>query len=348
MNKKIKLKAVLVILVVSVLFLSACSSTPTNGANAAGEEQVYTLKLASAIGDWTNLFVGAEDFKRAVEERSEGRIKVELFPDAQLGDEREILESLQTGNIELAYASTITFNSFDERIMFLDLPYLFEDYDEAEKAMDGTIGDAARDVMIDKGVRPLAFGHGEFRWINSRNKPISVPSDMKGTQFRVPLSNILVKYYTSMGVNAVTMGNSEVYTALQQGVVDGYDNGAELVLLQKFYENTKYSTMTNHNYYPMTVSVSEKVWNTLPEDLQSILESEAQNAMEAERQAFKNAVPDNIQKLKDNGIEIIELSEAEKEQWRQAAQPLYDQIADVVGEELYQLVLEEKENDFSK
>lgn len=318
------------------------SQPSTGGDTPAATSEPKTLQFGIVIGEATPQYVAVARFAEIIEEKSGGNITFDIFADGALGGEREMLEAIQTGNLDIGFISSVVYANFDQRMSIIDLPFLVSNFDEAEALMDGPVGDALKEVMLENNLRVLGWGHNDFRTMSNSKRPIRTVEDMDGLKFRVPETPMLVNFFRNTGAVPTPMPWPEVYAALQQGAIDGQDNGPGITYGSKVYEVQKYITATNHQYGPMALFVSDKVWQSLTEEERQWFEEAGQQAVLEERQAVREYYNSSLDKMEEEGLEIIrELSPEAVEGFREAALPLYENIHEQVGAELAEMVFRE-------
>lgn len=354
-KRKIKLLGILTVLLAVVLVVSACgsssssggststsgnTSSSSNGGNGSDDGKTYTIKIGHVLTEDYHYTDGAKKFKELVEERSNGRITVEIYPNAQLGDEREMLEGLQMGTIEMGIISSGPVAGYVPQMALLDLGYLFESNEIAQKVLNGPVGDELNEKMIEVGFRNLAFLDMPYRSIYA-SKPIKSVEDLKGLKIRTLETPAQLELFKALGAAPTPMGYSEVYTALQQGVIDAAENVPDALYSSKHYEVAKHYSLTNHFYLIMMYLISEDFYQSLPEDLQQIVSEAAVEAAEYENGLIREILVDVYNKLEAEGVTIHEIDdlspfiERAKESWKVIASQVEG------GEELLQKVLEE-------
>ena len=275
---------------------------------------------------------GAKYFKKEVEEKTQGRVKVDIFPNAQLGDEGTMVAGLKIGSVDAVYTSTAPVSEFVQAIDIFNLPFLFKDLDHSLRVANGPVGDALK-AKIDPLIGGVVAGWGSIgerdMW-NSKH-PIKSLADLKGLKMRTQQSAIQKDTYAALGAQPTPMAFSELFTALQTGVVDGADNGPIDILSEKFYEVTKYLTLTNHFIVIVPMLVSDKVLAKLtPEDKAVVLAA----AKELTRVMSEEAKKQNlgaIDKLKGLGIEVFTLSDADRQAFVDGVKNVYTANAEKLG-----------------
>jgi len=264
----------------------------------------------------------AVTFKHLVEAASGGRIKVEIYPANQLGSEREQLEGVKMGTIEMCNVSEGTVPGFFPEILVLGIPYLFESAPLAWKVLDGPFGrDLMEEMRKKTGIRCLTITENGFRNFTNRIRPIKKPEDMKGLKFRTMENPAHMEMVRALGADPTPIAWGECYTALQQKVVDGQENPISLILVMKFYEVQKYLTMDGHIYSIDFTFINDAFFQKLPKDLRRIVEDAARVAGTTHRgiQQYTSAI--GVDELKQKGMEIYVPTPAEIEAFGKATQP---------------------------
>ncbi|MDI6600759.1 MAG: DctP family TRAP transporter solute-binding subunit [Thermoanaerobacteraceae bacterium] len=260
----------MIVLVLSLVAAGCGSQNTNNVSNGQNSQQTNTqeenikTRIIKFAHNGPNISehlmnVAANKFKELVEKNSNGQLKVEIYPAGQLGDARTIVEGIQMGTIEMGDVENGPMGRFAPAAMLWDLPYLFRDIDHAYKVLDGPVGDKIKEMYLNKGIRVLAFNDGGFRYFTNNKRPITKPDDMKGLKIRVMESEVMINTINAFGASTISMAFGEVYTALQQGTVDGQENPLDLIDSQKFYKAQKYLSLSKHFYYPRQYIISDKV-----------------------------------------------------------------------------------------
>jgi tripartite ATP-independent transporter DctP family solute receptor len=303
-------------------------------AGGGAESGAKTEKLIIKFGhngntdstDPQNIAVDA--FKKKVEEASKGAIEVQIYPAGQLGDARTMVESVQMGTLEMADIENGPMGGFVPQAMVWDLPYLYRDLEHAHKVADGPIGDQIKKLFLTKNIRLLAFNDGGFRYFTNSKRPFKTPEDMKGMKIRVMESKIMIESINGFGATAIPMAFGELYTALQQGTVDGQENPFNLIYSQKFFEVQKYLSLTEHFYYPRQYLISENFYKTLPADTQKLLSTIAVEACGIQRTEFVKSLQRYIDALKEKGMVV---NEVDKTAFQKVSLPIYPKFYATVG-----------------
>ncbi len=292
----------------------------------------YTIKIAHVALDITPIAKGMEKLKELIEERSGGRITVEIFPNSELGGNRELIEQLQMGTLEMASPSCAFLGGFTDGTALFDLPYLFDTPEGAYAVFDSEIGDNIMKGLEKNGLVGLGWYAMGWRMVTCNNE-VHSPSDMAGLKIRVMENQMHIDHFNALGCSATPMAFSEVYTSLQQGVIDAEENPYSQIYSQRFYEVQKYIIETKHIFDPTPVVMSKVWWDSLtPEDQQLIREC-SKEACDWERRIIQETDDGFKDELKDK-VTIVELTDEERQAFREAAQPVYDTYAEQIGEDV--------------
>ena len=324
------MKTRIVLLIVSVMLLTAVST-------ALAEPII--IKFSHVVAVDTPKGQAAEYFKKLAEERTNGAVTIQVYPNSQLYKDKEEIEALQMGSVHMLAPSLAKFAPLGvKEFEVFDLPFIFNGYDELHKVTKGPVGKKLLDMLEVKGILGLAYWDNGFK-VMSANKPLRMPADFKGQKMRIQSSKILDAQMRALGAIPQVMAFSEVYQALQTGVVDGTENPPSNLYTQKMYEVQKYVTDSNHGYLGYAVIVNKKFWENLPADIRTQLDS----AM-ADATVFANTIAmdknvEDLASVKASGkSEIIELSTEERTAWKNALIKVHTQMADRIGADLIQEV----------
>ncbi len=309
------------------------------GAGGAAAQQPIVIKFSHVAAPDTPKGQAALEFKKLAEERTKGRVKVEVYPNSQLFKDAEELDALQLGSVQMLAPVPGKFGpaGIPEFEVF-DLPYLFPDLAALQRVYNGPAGAAMLKKLEAKGMVGLAFWNNGFR-VMSANRPIHTPADMKGLKMRINSSKVNAAIMKSVGAVPQTMAFSEVYQALQTGVIDGTEGPLSNLYTQKQYEVQKHVTLTYHTITNYVVVANKAFWEKLPPDIRTILEGAIKDATALNDQ---NSVKDEqtaIAGIKASGkSEIYVPTPAEKEMWVKAMTPVQDEMASRVKKETITMI----------
>jgi C4-dicarboxylate-binding protein DctP len=279
----------------------------------------------------------AEHFKKLAEERSKGRVKVEVYPNSQLYKDREEMEALQIGAVQMLAPSLAKFGPLGVRSFELfDLPYIFPNKETLYRVMDGDIGKKLFGMLDAKGITGLGFWDNGFKQM-SANKPLHSVEDFKGLKLRIQSSKVLEAQMKALGANPQVMAFSEVYSALQQGVVDGTENPMSNLYTQKMHEVQKHLTLSDRGYLGYAVIVNKKFWDDLPADLRGTLDKAMQETTAFERKIAQEENDEALAKVKAAGTtQIFVLPYKDRVVWQQALLPVHREFEEKIGRDLIQ------------
>jgi len=340
------LKRTLLTLVTALLIValvSACgnkSEEPASSGSGQGQqEKVKVMNVATATAKDRSLTQGLYKFAEIVEAETGGSIKVEVYPDGQLGGDLQVFEALKIGSVQGATMSTGPIASFAPRFNIFDLPFLFKDTDTAYAILDGEIGQELLNDLPEVGVIGLSYMENGFRDLTNNKREVKTPDDVRGLKIRTLENKLHVELWKTLGATPTPMAFTELYTALDQGVVDGQENPPGNVLLNKFYEVQKYLTKTGHVYNASPLLVSKKFWDELTDAEREAIRKAAKEATEWQRQANIKESNEAYEKLKEAGMIITELSAEEKARFVEALQPVYEKFKGEIGADLVDKLL---------
>lgn len=297
------------------------------------------IKFSHVVAPDTPKGRAAEKFKQLAEQKTRGRVKVEVYPNSQLYKDREELEALQLGSVQMLAPSMAKFGPMGVReFEVFDLPYIFPDSNVLHRVMDGEVGKKLFAKLDTKGLTGLAFWDNGFKQMSS-NRPMHNVSDLKGLKMRIQSSKVLDAQMKALGAIPQVMAFSEVYSALQQGVVDGTENPVSNFYTQKMNEVQKHMTMSNHGYLGYAVVVNKDFWAGLPADVRKALTEAMEEATEFERDIAQKENDDALQKVRDSRTtEVYVLTDSEREAWRKALLPVHAEFESIIGKDLIQSV----------
>lgn len=322
------------------LFVVALALFVALGSVVAGPAlaKTYTIKVAYVVPETQSTHIAAvEVFKPYVEEASKGQIKVELFANAQLGGDRQAIEAVQLGTVQMTIPAVAVLSGFEPKFQVFDLPFVFKSKAAAYKALDGELGDRLSALLLPMGLRNLAYAENGFRHISNNEAPIHSPEDLTGLKIRTMENPVHMATFKALGANPTPISFGELYTALQQKVVDAEENPIPLVYTSKFYEVQKYYSLTGHVYAATVLLINEPFFASLPEELQKIVAEGASRYRTYQRELSQRQDEEMIAKLREAGMEVNELTEEEKALFIERTLPVYDQFTDEIGTDLIEL-----------
>lgn len=316
---------------------SAVTALALAGAQAGAAE--YTFTFAHVLQEDTPNHQAAEAFAEEVHEESDGRIQINISPAAQLGGDVEIIQQLQQNMVQIAIPPTATLGNFEDRVQILDLPYLLPDHDTMVEVLDGDAGRAILDTLHDHNMHAVNFWGAGFRHMTNNVQPIESADDLEGISMRTMEAPIILETYRTWGASPTAMAFTEVYNALQQGVVDGQENPFANIDTMNFYEVQDYLSLTGHAYHGYAAVVNEDAWNQLPDDLQEVMTEAFNNGRDKARELTLEDEEETLNRI-ESEIEVNELSDDQLDAFIEAAQPVHAEFEDEVTPELLDKVYE--------
>ncbi len=305
------------------------------GVGVAFGEKKYTLKVGYILPETQSDHIVMRDvFKKYVEEKSNGQIEVQLYPNAQLGGDRELIEGVQLGTLEMAIPATSVMAGFDKRFQVFDLPFLFTSEAMAYRVLDGELGQKLNEILPPLGMINLGYGENGFRHVSNNKGPIRTPKDMESLKIRTMENPLHVTFFKRMGANPTPISFGELYTALQQKTVDAQENPIALVYNSKFYEVQKFYSLTGHVYSATMLLMNKPFFDRLPAELQEIVSTAGALYVKEQRLLAQSQEKELLEKLRSTGMEINVLSPEEKEPFVEITRPVYDEFRDIIGVDL--------------
>lgn len=300
----------------------------------------HTIKFGNVISAGDTQNQGYELFAEQVAERTNGRITVEVYPDSQLGGEREMIEATQFGDIEMTAPSVGVLANFDKSLQVFDFPFIFEDAETAYEVLDSELGDEMLAGLADSGLIALGWGENGFRNLAMTDGTVRVPEDMEGVKLRTMQVPMHIAYWESVGAAPTPLSFPEVFTSLQQGVVDGVENPYELLYSARLTEPASYLTETRHIYDPEVLLINKDFYESLSDEDQEIIQSAADAAIDKIR-SLKKTVSDEIRaEIEAAGGTVTDLTEEERQAWIDSAIPFYADNASEVDTDKLKAILE--------
>ncbi|MGQ9557366.1 MAG: DctP family TRAP transporter solute-binding subunit [Desulfurispora sp.] len=343
-------KGVLAVMALSTLVLTGCGGGAKNGEGeskpAAGDGKAITIRLAHPMAPGNNVTLGYEKFKELVEQKSNGKVKIQLYGNTVLGSDRVTMEAVQKGTLEMASSSSPNMASFSPKWMVFDLPYIIspDKQQKLYKALDeGELGQYFIKDSEAIGLKPIMFSEYGYRNFVSTKKEIKNAADLKGLKVRTTNSPVEVAVAKALGMNPAPIAWGETYTALQQGTVDAEGNTFGLLYDAKHHEVLKYAMTSAHNYSMHILMINKQYFDNLPKDVQDILLEAGKEALQYERQISFDLEQKAKQKFIDAGIKVHDMTSAELEEMKKLTKPVWDEFNDKIGQDLIDLVVKAQE-----
>ena len=334
------MKKLLVVLLslAMVIGLASCGG-------GGGSEDEYTaenplvLKVAYVLAKEDIGHIGFEKFKESIEEESEGRIKVELYPNAELGSDTAVLESVLLGDIQIAGVALGALTAYDPRVTIAELPYLFDDYETMDAAINGPVGEEMHKWLADVGFEYIGCQYDGTRQISNNKRPITKLADVKGLKLRAMDSPSHIALLESLGASAIPMPYGDIYTGLQQGTIDGQDNAPALTYSSKFHEVQKYYSVIDAVRANAPVVMNKDVFESYPEEFQTMIRENLEKyAIGWQRPEQRAQELEILDKINEEGCAVNTVENLDE--FKEATKVVWDKAKADYGEDFYNNFLE--------
>ncbi|WP_404330119.1 TRAP transporter substrate-binding protein DctP [Mesobacillus maritimus] len=333
--KRLKLLMMMAV-VLSLLVLSACGGGEKNASTEQGESEndsdVIKIKVGHISPDDQAYAIGFKEYAEAVEEATDGKVQFEIFGNGALGGERELLEGVQLGTLDMSLITTGVVTNFVPEVAVIEFPFLFRDLDHTYKTLDGEIGQELLDKMSESNLKGIAFWENGERYVANSQRPVKAVEDLKGLKMRTIESELLLDMYSALGTNATPMAFPEVYNGLQQGVIDGSDFSTGVYYTTKVYEQSKHFSEVPLYYASATLVINQELFDSMPEDVQKVIVDLGKEYAAKQRQINQDLMEEYKQNLVADGVEIIPAEEIDIDGFRQAVESVYEKHADSYGD----------------
>jgi C4-dicarboxylate-binding protein DctP len=308
----------------------------------AAAQAPIVIKFSHVTTSDTPKGKGADQFRKLAEERTGGRVKVEVYPNSSLYKDKEELEALQLGAVQMLAPSVSKFGPLGVReFEVFDLPYIFDSTEELHRITQSALGQMLLKKLESRGILGLAYWDNGFKQM-SANRPLKKPDDFKGLKLRIQSSKVLEAQMRSVNALPQVMAFSEVYQAMQTGVVDGSENTLSNMYTQKHHEVQKFITLSDHGYIGYAVITNKKFWEGLPADIRGILEGAMKDATKHANDIARKENDDALEGIRKSGkTQILTLTPAEKAEWKKAMVKSHRQMEEKIGPELVQAFYKE-------
>jgi tripartite ATP-independent transporter DctP family solute receptor len=276
--------------------------------------------------------IGAHLFKEEVERLTNNEVVIQLYPNRQLGDEKQMLEGLKFGTVDLALITNSVIAQTEPAFQLIDLPFLFSNESQAHELLDSDVGKSIAQKLTSKGVTHLGFTEGGFRQMLNNKQPVYEPGDVGGVKYRVMQNPMFIDMFTRLGGAAVPMAWGETYTAVQQGTIDGLEGAVAVFYASKFQEITKYLSITNHNYSAVSLLASNRALKKLNDDQLAKVKDAARHTVVEQRKRNATLSKETLELMKEGGIQVNNIKDVKP--FRDAMKPIYDKTRKVVGDDV--------------
>ncbi len=333
MFKKKRIKVISCALAVALLLMGC--GTSQNTEEAQSKYPKMKILLSTTVSEQSNATVVAKLFSEKIAERTDGNIEVAVYSSDQLsgGNMSKGVEMLTQGAIDCAFEPVDVLAVLDKKLLALSLPWTFESYDEAEECLNSTGGEFIREKLRAKNIETLGFIHNGFRQLTNSKHSVSSPEDIRNMKLRVPGGDVFMEFFKELGADPVSMSFSELFTALQQGTVDGQENGFDLITTNKFYEVQKYITSWNYSYGAFAMAFSSKTWESMNEETQKLFQETATEVCKIGCDNVENNEIEKKQETLDYGCEVNDLSEEQIQAFKDQLENYYTKMKKQYGSE---------------
>lgn len=348
--KKFKNLLCLALVLVLVLSMAACGSKSSEGSNTDGsnnnndgnvveEKPSFSFNLGMDSPEDTVTFLYAKKFSELVNQKTSGKVTVQLYPNGQLGSDREMVESAMAGNIDFVVQTTAPQVNFIPKLAVFDMANVFPNVNIARTVLDGPFFDVIAKEYETAGLKILGFADQGFRTLTA-NKKVQTLEDLKGLKVRTMENPNHLAYWNALGANPTPMAWGEVYIGLQQGMIDAQENPYEVIVSAKLYEQQKYIINTNHILHTLALISSQQTFDKLPADYQKAILDAAAEAKVFARQQADARVADRVKIMEENGSEIVDIAPEVLAQMQEKAEAAYDLIREKIGADLVNSLLD--------
>jgi len=327
---------------VKTLLAGACATSLllASVASQAAEIRERTLRFAFQNVIEHPQGQGAQKFADLVDEKSGGKIKVRLFPGGTLGGDVQTVSALQGGTLDITVLNSGILAAQAPDFAMLDFPFLFNNAEEAHAVIDGPVGQKLAAQLDSKGLVGLGYWDLGFRHLTNSQRPVTKLEDMQGLKLRVIQSPIYLETFAALGANPVPMAFPEVYTGLEQRTIDGQENPFTVIEGNKFYEVQKYLSVTGHIFNPQSLIIGQKSWSRLNDDEKALIREAAAEAQQFQRELSASSM-DQARAALEGKLAINDVSDAEKERFRERVKPVIEKFAQAIDGQLVQMMYDE-------
>ncbi|MBS3975495.1 MAG: TRAP transporter substrate-binding protein [Syntrophomonadaceae bacterium] len=309
----------MVVLVTTLL--AGCANKPQSEQKNTGNVKTIAFRMSQTSAADGAIGLAMEKFRKLIEEKTKGRYTIHTFHSGQLGSERENIESVQMGDLDIAIVNQAPLANFVPEIAAVDLPYVIKSFEHADKVFLGEIGNSFLNKLADRGIQGLSIWESGFRNLTNSKRPVNSLKDVRGLRIRVMQNKIHQDLWRTFGADPVPMAWGEAYTALQQGAVDGQENPATVIDKNKVVEVNKHMAITQHVYSTVFIIMSKKAWGTLSAEDQKIFKAAAEEAGAYQRELSRKMDKEAITNLEKAGMKV---TYPNKQEFIDASQPVRD------------------------
>jgi tripartite ATP-independent transporter DctP family solute receptor len=321
--------ALIVIAMAGSLLAGCGGSQPAQEKKA--EKKV--IRVSIGLNDASPEYKGLEKWKELVAKESKGRLEIQIFPSAQLGDDIKTMTALRAGTLEMSGPSSSPISTIDKKWMVFDLPFLFANEKVVDAVLDGPFGQKMLDSLSAHGLVGLMYMENGYRQLTDSKLAVKTPDDIKGLKIRTMENPVHLAAWRKLGANPTPMPFSEVFNAMQQKTIDGQENPNTTNFLQKFNEVQKYTTISNHVYTPFVIMYSKKLWDTLPKEDQELLKKTGKEATKWQREYNRKVDAEALEGLSKAGMVVTKLTPDQVNLFQDATKDIASQFENDIGKD---------------
>lgn len=322
-------------LTLALLLLAACSPAAIDNEQVSEKDKIV-IRFSHVVGEDTPKGQAVRMFAKLMKERTNGKVEVQVFSNSSLYKDSEELDALHQGRVQMIAPALSKLSNVVPELGIFDLPYLYPDLEGYHKVFDGKIGSVLSDSVAKHNMVPLGYWDSGLKQFTTNLRPIHKPADLAGSSMRIMPSTILDQQFNLLQVKAVQTDFNDVYTALEQGRIQGQENTISNIYSKKFYQVQRYMTLSDHGYLGYLVLIDQKFWNRLPADIRTTMRDTMDEVTRWQRQQSIKIEQDKLKEIeKCNCIQISKLSAADKAEWRKYFQPLYSDMEKRLGSDLF-------------
>jgi len=315
------------------------SDPPAIEGAVVGDHGNVTLRMGLGLAESSPQAISTRYFADILDQRSEGRISVNIFPNSQLGDDIQMMEMLQTGTLDMTYPSSSPATSYVPELAVFDLPFLLPTREAAVEAMRSDAAQEMLDAFEDAGIKALTFSENGFRQLSNSAREVTTPEDVagvdtRGLSVRTMENPVHLAIWETLGANPTPMAFGELFSAMEQGVVDGQENPWSTILTSNFHEVQEYGSETRHVYTPFIKMISKRTWDRLAPEYQELVQEAAVQAADYEILISSEYDDWARDQLEERGMQVTRLDDEQIAAFQEAVQPVYDEWGPRIGEDL--------------
>ncbi len=324
---------ILVTVLLTVLSLAVFAGGSSEKSAAAAKPAVV-IKISNGINESHPTYLACKEFEKLVESKLPGKYDVQVYANAQLGDDVRATEGVRMGTLEMVATSASPLTGLVPEFNVFDLPFIVTSFKAADAVYDGPVGAKIAGLLEPKGIKLLAYYENGFRQLTNSVREVKTPEDLKGMKVRTMQNPIHLSAWRALGANPTPMPFSEVFTAMQQKTIDGQENPIPTIFLSKFYEVQKFVTLSGHVYGPHILLINKKLFDSFPADDQKTIIEAAKASAKFQRETNRKMDSDFVAELKKNGMNVTVLTPEQVKVFQDATKAVYDEWIPKIGKEL--------------